>query len=82
MPRQTPPENETSRDRFKRIAGYRTARAIESIRNIGGTANENNYEYTDDQVRKIIGALTAEIETLQETFRNKGKVTAKVGFTL
>lgn len=71
---------ESKADKFKRIAAKRTSKALDAIASIGGLSAKNNYEYTPEQVSKIIGALTAEVAKLNDKFN--GKVEIATGFTL
>ena len=56
--------------KFKDLAEKRTAKALDAIANLGGLSAKNNYEYTAEQVEKITGAMTAEIERLKLRFAN------------
>jgi len=56
------------RDNFVRLAEARVSKAMQSIRVIGNLANRNNYEYSDDDVRRIVSALRSEIDSLQGRF--------------
>jgi hypothetical protein len=58
-------------DRFKRLAEKRVNRAMKDLRLVGNLANRNNYDYTSDQVAKIISALTRELRDLRGKFENK-----------
>lgn len=77
---EEPKVEETKADKFKRIAEKRTSNALDAIASIGGLAAKNNYEYTPEQVSKIMGALKGEISKLEDKFA--GKVEAATGFTL
>jgi hypothetical protein len=52
--------NETPRDRFKRLGTGRMNKAITGIRGVAQLANQNRYEYTDEDVAKVTDALQAE----------------------
>lgn len=54
--------------RFKDVAAKRTNKALESMANLTRCANRNNYTYTDEQVEKILTALTDEVEKLRAAF--------------
>jgi len=69
------------RDNFIRLAEARVTRAIESMRVIGNLSNRSNYEYDDEDVRKIITTLQAELTALKAQFKTKSGVSAK-GFKL
>ena len=79
---ETPaPAGESKADKFKRLAISRTEKALAAIANLRGLANKGNYEYTDEQVAKIFGALEGELTKLQNAFKSPGTVEAP-GFTL
>ena len=59
----------TKRDRFVRLAEARVTRAIKSIQIIGNLANKNNYEYTEQDINRIYGALQSEISELKAKFK-------------
>ena len=58
------------REKFIRLAEARTAKAMQSIRVIGNLANRSNYEFTEDDVKKISKALHAEVDSMAARFRN------------
>jgi hypothetical protein len=60
----------SKRENFVRLAEARVSRAMQSISVIGNLANRGNYEYSEDDLRKINKALTSEIETMSMRFRN------------
>jgi hypothetical protein len=53
------------RAKFVRLAESRTMKAMKAIRVIGNLANRSQYEYSDADTRKIIAALTSEVEALR-----------------
>jgi hypothetical protein len=61
------------RQKFVKLAESRTVNAIRAIRVIGKLGNKSHYEYGDADVKKIISALSKEVESL------KGRLTAKGG---
>lgn len=60
----------SKREKFVDLAEARVSRAMQAIRVVGNLSNRNNYEYTDDDVRKIVKALSAEIDAMQARFRS------------
>lgn len=60
------------RDRFVRLAEARVPKAMHSIRIIGNLANTGNYEYSEEDVRKIVGALQGAVNDLKRQFRDQG----------
>jgi hypothetical protein len=59
------------RDNFIRLAEGRVTRAIDSIRVIGNLSNRSNYEYTEEDSKKIIDALQGEVNALKVQFKPK-----------
>jgi hypothetical protein len=60
------------RDNFVRLAESRVSRAIDSMRVIGNLSNRSNYEYTEEDARKIIATLQAELNALKAQFKPRG----------
>ena len=63
------PERAEKRDRFVRLAEARTAKAMQSIHVIGNLSNRSNYDFTDDDVRKMAKTLHAEVDAMAARFR-------------
>ena len=68
------------RDNFIRLAEGRVTRAIDSIRVIGNLSNRSNYEYTEEDSKRIIDALQREVNELKVQF--KPRVNVQKGFKL
>jgi len=65
--------SETKKDRFKRIAGARTNKLLEMIKLLGNCSNTGNYEYTEDDVKKIFGTLEKELRIAKSKFEQSSK---------
>ena len=50
---------ETRRQRFKRIAGARTNKILDMLKLLGNCSNTGNYEYSENDVKKIFNAIEA-----------------------
>lgn len=72
---------EKKRERFVKIAEQRTNKIIDMMRLLGNCANKSNYEYSDEDVKKIFTAIDAEYKTLKSKFVEAGAGTDKK-FTL
>jgi hypothetical protein len=59
------------RGKFVELAESRTVNAIRAIRVIGKLGNKAHYEYGDADVKKIVHALTREIESLKARLSDK-----------
>lgn len=62
------PESADKREKFVRLAESRTANAMRSIRVIGNLSNRSHYDFTDADIRKILTALSGEVEALKRRF--------------
>ncbi len=63
---------EQDREKFKELAVKRVRRAIKDLRLIGNLANRSNYDYTEEDAKKILKALKTEVANLETRFKNKG----------
>lgn len=63
-------ENE-KKERFKRVAESRTNRIIDQIRLLGNCANRSNYEYSEEDIRKIFNAIEGELRVTKQKFQAK-----------
>jgi hypothetical protein len=62
-----------SRDKaakFVELANKRVNKALKDIQLIGNLANRQNYDFTDEQARKIVRALQQEIDAVKHSFQN------------
>jgi len=56
------------KERFERIAEQRTNKIIKTLDLLGNCSNKNNYEYTDEQVRRIFNAIERELKITKNKF--------------
>ena len=59
------------RKNFEKLAVHRVEQAVHYIELIGNLSNTRDYEYTEDDVRKIRKALDDAKKGMEERFRNK-----------
>lgn len=64
-------ENETSQERFKRIAEARANRVLEDLRLLGNCSNKRLYSYSEFDIKKIFNAIDGEIKKTKLMFENK-----------
>ena len=57
-----------SRDKFVELAEKRVTKALKDIHLIGNLSNKKNYQYSDDDARKIINALENAVKTMKKRF--------------
>ena len=56
------------RERFVDLANKRVTRALKGIQLIGNLSNRSNYDYTEEDVAKIMRALQNEISACKKRF--------------
>ena len=59
---------ETKRERFVRIAEARTNRILDNMRLLGNCSSKSNYEYADEDIKQIFGALEKELKQTKNRF--------------
>ena len=64
---------ETKREKFIRLAENRVNSTIKEINLIGNLANKSNYDYTKDDVDKIIKTLKKSVSDLESKFSSKNR---------
>ena len=60
-------------DRFKRVAENRTNKIIDQIRLLGNCANRSNYEYSEEDVKKIFSAIESELKETKSKYQMKSQ---------
>ncbi len=70
-PRLGSKRRDDKRTKFVELAENRTINAIRAIRVIGKLGNKSAYEYDDGDVKKIINALSREIDSLKARMTSK-----------
>lgn len=68
MPRNPTKLNETSEERFQRLAEARTREALRRIRILANCANRRVYHYTPEQVERIFATIENEVRRAREKF--------------
>ena len=66
----------SSRDKatkFIELANNRVNRALRDIKLVGNLANRQNYEFTDEQAKKIVKVLQQEVDALKQSFTSTGE---------
>ena len=64
--------NRDKRAKFVELANNRVNRALNDLRLIGNLSNRSAYEYTEEDVRKIVRALQREIDSMRSRFGSSG----------
>lgn len=61
------------RDRFKRVASRRVDNVIKDIRSLSKCSNANNYEYSEEDLNKMLKAIKGELKTMEALYRKNLK---------
>lgn len=64
---------ETRRERFKRVAARRTNEILNKIRILGNCSNKSSYSYSDEDVQKIFSVIEKELRFVKAKFTNRKK---------
>ena len=59
---------ETKRERFIRLAEARTNKILDMMKLLGNCSSKSNYDYSDDDIKKIFTALEREIKNTKNKF--------------
>ena len=60
--------NETKREKFIRLAEYRTNKILDMIRVLGNCSNRATNEYTESDVEQIFGAIETALRDTKARF--------------
>lgn len=60
------------RAKFVSLAESRTAAAIKAIRVIAKLGNQSHYDYSETDVRKIVAALSKEVDAMKARMMSSG----------
>lgn len=66
-------------ERFKRVASRRVDSIIKDIRSLSKCSNLNNYEYSDEEINKMLKAIKDELK-IMETLYKKNLTNNEKGF--
>jgi len=62
------PQNETKRERFKRLATLRTNEILKRLKVLGNCANRQTYEYYEEDLNKIFGEIDRKVKKIKAKF--------------
>ena len=63
-------DSESNREAFRRLATKRTNVVLDRLRVLGHCANRHQYEYDQEDVRKIFRVIEAELRSVKAKFQN------------
>lgn len=61
----------TKRERFEEVAGRRVQFILSKLDQLGKCSNRNNYEYSEEDVRKMFGAIKDELKITEIKFQDE-----------
>lgn len=59
---------ETKRERFIRLAEARTNKILDMLKLLGNCSNKSNYDYSEDDIKKIFSAIEKETKNAKAKF--------------
>jgi hypothetical protein len=59
-----------NREKFIQLAENRVTKAIKNLRLVGNLANKSNYSYNEEDAKKILKALEAEVKNVRRRFES------------
>jgi hypothetical protein len=59
---------EIKRERFKRLAEYRTNEILKRLKVLGNCSNRSAYEYTEEDINKIFSAIEKRMKDIKSKF--------------
>lgn len=70
--------SEIRKERFKRLATYRTNAVLEKLRLLGNLSNRTNYDYSDDDIKKIFSVVEDQLRFIKARFKTNRKTSFKL----
>lgn len=73
MAKKLAPKNESSnldekRKRFKNVASRRVQKLLDSMDNLSRCSNKRNYEYSDEEVKKMLRVINDKFTQLKAAY--------------
>lgn len=65
--------NESRREKFKRLATLRTNAVLEKLRLLGNLSTKANYDYSEEELRKIFSAIDSQLRNVKSIFSKGSK---------
>ena len=64
---------ESKSSKFKRLAKSRGELAVKYLQLLGNLSNSNNYEYTDEEIKKVFSVVEEELKIAKSRFNSRKK---------
>lgn len=68
-------------ERFKRVAAMRVQRVLDSLDNLAKCSSRNNYEYSQEDVGKMFGAIKTSLRAVEHRFDINSPTSKKERFS-
>jgi light-regulated signal transduction histidine kinase (bacteriophytochrome) len=65
-------------DRFKNVASKRVQKVLDSIDSLAKCANKNNYDYTNEEVNKMLRAIKEKVKNLEHCYSSNTNSTKEI----
>ena len=65
--------SESRGEKFKRLAILRTNAVLEKLRLLGNLSNKANYDYSEEELRKIFSAIDSQLRNVKSLFSKGSK---------
>lgn len=63
--------NDIKRERFKKVAGNRVQRVLDTLNLLSNCSNRNNYEYTEADVKLMFSEIDKALRATKESFNSQ-----------
>lgn len=67
-------------ERFRRVAAPRVQRILDSLDNLAKCSSKNNYEYSAEDVSKMLRAIRNKVKSLEQRFGDQDGTTKQDSF--
>jgi hypothetical protein len=61
------------KDRFKNVAGRRVQKVLDDLESLSKCSNKSTYDYTEEEVRKMLRAISEKVNLLKAAFNSNTK---------
>lgn len=61
------------KDRFKNVAGRRVQKVLDDLESLSKCANKSTYDYSDEEVGKMLRAIKEKVKLLDAAFSANSK---------
>ncbi|MFC1955325.1 hypothetical protein ACFLWZ_02140 [Chloroflexota bacterium] len=69
--KQVTPGNNVKRERFIKVVESRVNKILSNLDNLSKCSNRRNYEYTDEEARKIFREIERKVKEVKLQFQGK-----------